>query len=143
MTHIHRSALLSYSDAKMFALVNDVSAYPDYLDGCIKADVLEQTPTLMRATLGLESKGVQLNFTTENVLDAPKSIVMSLIDGPFDAFEGRWFFQHLDDDACKVILDMQFELSNRLTSFAAKKLFDAVSNNMVDAMVVRAKKLYG
>jgi ribosome-associated toxin RatA of RatAB toxin-antitoxin module len=97
----------------------------------------------MVAELALEKRGINMRFTTANVLDAPKSIVMSLQDGPFDTFEGRWFFQRLNDNACKVILDLQFTLSGRIVDVAIRKLFDSVSNNMVDAMVKRAKDVYG
>jgi len=143
MSHIHRTALLPYSDAKMFALVNDVAAYPNYMDGCVGAIVHEQSEDAMLASLHLEKKGIKLQFVTRNVLDAPKTIIMTLQDGPFDAFEGRWFFQHLRDDACKVVLDLQFSLSNRLFAAATKKLFDGVANNMVDAIALRAKAIYG
>ena len=143
MNHINRSAILPYSDAQMYALVNNVVDYPLYMDGCAATQVLEATDAHMLATLQLEKKGIKLQFTTRNTLDAPKSIVMALEDGPFEAFEGRWFFQHLSDDACKVILDIQFSLSSRVKGLAARKLFDAVSNNMVDAVVTRAKQIYG
>jgi ribosome-associated toxin RatA of RatAB toxin-antitoxin module len=142
MAHIHRHALLMFSDQQMFDLVNDVGAYPLYLDGCVATSVLEQSAEHMLAELRLEKKGIKLNFTTRNQLDGPKSIVMQLEDGPFDSFEGRWFFQHLDVGACKIILDIQFSLSNRLQGMAAKKLFDAVANSMVDAMVKRANLIY-
>lgn len=143
MSHIHRTALLPYSDAKVFALVNDVAAYPEYMDGCKAAIVHEQNATGMLASLQLERRGIQLEFSTRNIIDAPKSIVLTLEDGPFEHFEGRWFFQHLADDACKVILDLQFNLNNRLLAMAAGKLFDSVANNMVDAMVQRARAVYG
>lgn len=143
MAHINRNALLPYSVDRMYQLVNDVACYPEYLDGCVHAHVHEQSHSHMRATLGLEKKGIKLSFTTRNSLDAPKSIIMTLDDGPFDTFEGRWFFQHLDEEACKVILDLQFSLSSKLSSMAAAKLLDNVGNNMVDAMVKRAKQLYG
>ena len=143
MNHINRSALLPFSDAQMYALVNNVDDYPLYMDGCAATQVLEVSDEHMVATLQLAKKGISFQFTTRNTLDAPKSIVMALEDGPFDAFEGRWFFQHLSDDACKVILDIQFTLSNRVKGLAVKKLFDGVSNNMVDAVVKRAKQVYG
>jgi ribosome-associated toxin RatA of RatAB toxin-antitoxin module len=143
MSHINRTAILPYADHLIFALVNDVAAYPDYMDGCVAAEIHEHSETYMCATLKLEKKGIRLMFTTENAIDSPKSIVMNLKEGPFDSFEGRWFVQRLNEDACKVILDLQFTLSSKLTSIAAKKLFDNVSNNMVDTMVKRAKKVYG
>ena len=143
MSHINRSALLPFSVQQMFDLVNDVAAYPQYMEGCAGAIVHEKTPVLMNATLNLEKHGIKMSFTTKNVLDAPKSIVMNLQEGPFDMFEGRWFFQQLNETSCKVILDIQFTLSNRIKGMAVKKLFDSVSNNMVDAMVKRAKAIYG
>ncbi len=143
MAHINRTALLMYSDQKMFNLVNDVTAYPLYMDGCVNATVHEHTDTAMLATLDLARRGIKMSFTTHNVLDGPKSIVMSLQNGPFEKLEGRWFFQSLNDDACKVILDLQFTLSNKVTGIAAKKLFESVSNNMVDSVVLRAKQVYG
>ena len=143
MNHINRSALLPYSDQQMYALVNDVAAYPQYMDGCAATEIVSCSDSAMIATLKLEKKGIKMQFTTRNTLDAPKSIVMALEDGPFEAFEGRWFFQHLNENACKVILDIQFTLSNRVKGMAAKKLFDTVSNNMVDAVVNRAKHVYG
>lgn len=143
MPHINRSALLPFSDRQMFELVNDVAAYPLYLDGCVGVVIIEHTPASMVASLSLERRGIKMSFTTANVLDAPKSIVMNLHEGPFESFEGRWFFQRLNDDACKVILDMQFSLTGRFVDLAARKLFDSVSNNMVDAMVKRARDIYG
>ena len=143
MAHIHRNALLPYSAAKIYALVNDVARYPEYLDGCVATEIHSEDDTHMSATLKLQKRGIKLQFTTSNKLHAPNSIVMALQDGPFDEFEGRWFFQHLDENACKVLLDLRFTLSSKISSVAATKLLDSVGNNMVDAMVKRAKKIYG
>ena len=143
MAHIHRNALLPYSVEQMFDLVNKVGDYPKYLEGCAGVIIHEEDEQGMKATLKLEKRGIKLEFTTCNIIDPPKSIVLNLEDGPFTRFEGRWFFQFLADDACKVILDLQFQLSGKLTSVAASKLLDSVGNNMVDAMVKRAKQIYG
>ncbi len=143
MTHINRSAILPYSDAKLFALVNDVATYPEYLEGCVSTEILSESAIEMTATLFLQKRGIKMHFTTVNSLDSPKSITMTLKEGPFDTFSGRWFFQRLNDDACKVILDIEFSLSNRLAGVAVKKLFDSVSQNMVDCVVKRARSLYG
>ena len=143
MPHIHRSALLPFSDSQMFALVNDIRAYPQYMDGCVGADVHEASLSQMRATLFLEKHGVAMQFTTNNQLDAPKSIIMTLEQGPFAEFSGQWFFQSLRADACKVILDLQFTLANPISGFVVGKLFDGIANHMVDSVVMRAKAIYG
>ena len=143
MSHIHRNALLPFSAEQMFQLVNDVQQYPEYLAGCVDAQIHAQSDKAMTASLRLQKHGISLAFTTQNTLDAPHSIVMALEDGPFDEFEGRWYFQRLDEKACKVLLDLRFSLSSKLSSAAAGKVLDSVGNNMVDAMVKRAKQIYG
>ena len=143
MTHINNSALLPYSDKKMFALVNDVASYPDFLVGCDAAVVHHADEASMKATLVLKKQGIKMSFTTHNALDYPKSIEMTLVEGPFSAFSGRWFFQYLKADACKVMLDIQFTLNNPLLGVAARNLFDSVSRNLVDSIVQRARSIYG
>ena len=40
MVTISQSALLPYSAEQMFALVNDIAAYPQFMQGCLNAEVL-------------------------------------------------------------------------------------------------------
>jgi ribosome-associated toxin RatA of RatAB toxin-antitoxin module len=49
----------------------------------------------------------------------------------------------LGAEACKVTLHLEFEMSSRLLSFAARKMFDGIANQMVDALVKRAHRLHG
>lgn len=143
MTHINRSALLPYSSEAIFELVNDIEAYPLYMEGCVGATVVKKEWQLIEARLDLAKGKLRQSFTTRNRLDSPKSIHMELVEGPFSRFDGRWFFQSLSEDACKVILDLQFTVSNKLVGMAARRLFDSVSNNMVDAVCQRAHTIYG
>ena len=40
---IQRSALVTFSAERMFALVNDIEAYPSFMEGCVSAVVLERS----------------------------------------------------------------------------------------------------
>ena len=51
--------------------------------------------------------------------------------------------QALGAMACKVSLDLEFVLNNGLLGAAAGKLFESVTANLVDALSVRAKQVYG
>ena len=42
MKQIRRSALVAASPERMFALINDVARYPEFVPGCTAAQVLEQ-----------------------------------------------------------------------------------------------------
>lgn len=143
MTHITRSALVAYSDQQMFELVNDIEAYPQYMDGCVGAEVLERDSDEVTARLDLSKLGMRYSFTTRNRLSAPDSMVMQLVEGPFRQFRGVWSFKALAADACKVSLELEFEFSNSLVAMAAGKWFESVANELVDGLCRRAQQVYG
>ncbi len=161
MASIHRSALLPFSDQQLYVLVhvlgislnvidqqlyvlvNDVEAYPEYMDGCVGAEVISASAETMEARLDLARGGISQSFTTLNVLTPYESVQLRLKDGPFDYFDGVWRFQALAAEACKVSLDLEFAVRGGLLSAAAAGLLDRVTANLVDAVVRRAGEVYG
>ncbi len=143
MPHVHREALVPYSAAQMFALVNDVGQYPQFLPGCVAADILEQGATHMRARLTLAKAGIRQSFTTENSWQPDARIDMRLVDGPFRRLEGSWQFQPLGDAACKVRLGVDFEFASALGALAFGGLFEKLVVSQIDAFQQRARERYG
>ena len=143
VTTIQRSALVMHSAEEMFELVNDVEAYPQYMDGCQNAEVLERTGDEMLARLDLRSRGVKCTFTTRNQLIPFEEVRMQLHSGPFRKLNGLWTFKPLSESACKVSLNLDFEINNRLLNVAASSLFAKVANNLVAALTARADVVYG
>jgi len=140
---VHRSALVPHSAAQMFDLVNDVEAYPEFLPWCRQSRVLESSDNQMRAEVGMSLAGISRSFTTRNTLQRPERIMLHLVDGPFRHLEGEWQFIALREDACRVTLDLTFEVSNRLFGMALTPAFEKVGNSLVDAFSRRADALYG
>lgn len=143
MTIIQRSALVPYSADAMYQLVNAIEAYPQFMDGCAGAEILTQDDTQMVARLDLAKAGMRYSFVTRNQLSPPDRIQLTLVEGPFDKFAGEWTFQALQPHASKVSLHLEFEMSSRLLGLAARKIFDGIANQMVDALVRRARTVYG
>lgn len=143
MPEITRSALLPYSAEQVFALINDVASYPEFMDGCVGAQVLFQDDTTMEARLDLSKRGFSYSITTRNTLVPPVTVMMTLVEGPFRDFSGQWDVTVLAPDACKVELRMAFTPVSKALSLAAKALFNPMADNLVDAVVTRARKLYG
>lgn len=135
MPVIQRSALVEHSAAKMFALVNDVAAYPRRFDWCEAAEVLEAGDARLVARLDLGFAGLRTWFTTENTLSPPHHIDMVLKDGPFRKLEGRWQFHALDESACKVGLTLDFEPLSKLLGPAFVLGFQGLADRMVDDFV--------
>lgn len=138
MPTIRRSALVEHSTARMFALVNDVAAYPRRFDWCDSAQVLESSDVLMVARLDLGLGALRTWFTTRNTLSPPHHIDLQLVDGPFRSLSGRWEFHALDETACKVTLTLTFEPAVRMLAPAMAIGFQHLADRMVDDFVAVA-----
>ena len=143
MPTIERSALVPYSDSQMYALVDDIARYPEFVPGCRAATVIEQGANFKVARLDISKAGVGKSFTTRNDLQPPSCIEMQLVDGPFKYLRGGWQFHALDQHACKIVLKLDFEFSNKLLSMAFGSIFNELQGRMVDAFVQRARQVYG
>ncbi len=143
MTTINKSALVPYTPAEMFALVDDIERYPEFLPWCTAARVLERSDDEVRATLALAKSGVEKSFTTCNRNQKNKMIEVSLVEGPFRHLRGFWRFDPLGDNGCKVSLDMDFEFSSRVLGMVVGSVFSQVANSLVDSFQKRAQEVYG
>ena len=124
----------------MFALVNDVAAYPRRFDWCESAQVLEQGEDMVVARLDVKIGALRTWFVTRNTLVPPHHIDMALRDGPFRHLHGRWAFHALDECACKVSLRLDFEPQNRLLGPALQLGMQGLADRMVDDFVREADR---
>lgn len=140
---IRRSALVKYSPAQMFDLVNEVEAYPKRFPWCAGAEVLERQENVLVARLDLKFAGFRQSFTTRNSIDPPRRLQMNLVDGPFRSLEGVWEFIALGDDGCKVAFALDFDYAGRLGGGAMKLGFQGLAGRMVDDFCREAERVYG
>lgn len=142
-TRIQRSALLPYSAAALYTLINDVPSYPQFLPWCSASEVLEQRDDFMRAALMIAKGKLSQRFVTKNTLVPNQSISMALEEGPFSQLQGTWEFKALGEQACKISLDLEFDYAGPIIKATLGPLFTQAANTMVDAFCQRAKELYG
>jgi ribosome-associated toxin RatA of RatAB toxin-antitoxin module len=143
MTTITRSALVPYSDRQMFDLVADVERYPQFLPWCGGAQVLEQSEGRQVATITIAFKGIRQAFTTENALEPPQRIVLTLRHGPFTHLDGEWRFKALRADACRIDFKLEYAMRSGLLARLLGPIFGQIAQTMVDAFVKRAAALAG
>ena len=132
MASIHRHALVRHSAARMYGLVNDVARYPERFDWCTASRVFERSEQHMLARLDLRMGGLSMSFTTRNTLEPPTRIQLELEDGPFRELRGEWHFHSLAEDACKVMLHLEFEVASKLIGSALSIGFQGLADRMVD-----------
>ena len=144
MSHIQRSALVHYSPAEMYQLVNDVADYASFLPWCRSSEVKNESETEMIASVEIAKGVLNKTFTTHNQLHKNHRIELQLVDGPFKKLSGYWQFDQLKtENACKVNLELDFEFDNALMSIAAKPIFTKIANSLVDSFCKRAVEVYG
>jgi ribosome-associated toxin RatA of RatAB toxin-antitoxin module len=143
MQVVERSALVTFTPAQMFALVNDLPRYPEFLPWCVGVRVDDVSATERIATLKIAHGVLQTEFTTRNTLSPDAQINMRLTHGPFRDLTGAWRFDAIGERGCRVHFRVEFEFKNRLTSAAFNTVFETLCSSIVDAFAVRAKNVYG
>jgi len=140
---IRRSAIVRYKPMQMFALVNDVAAYPQRFGWCSAAHVLAQADGELTARLELRIAGMTQAFTTRNTLTPPGRIGMQLVDGPLRHLSGVWDFVALGEAGCKVALELDFDYSGKLMVPVMRMGFQKLADRLVDEFCTEARRAYG
>ncbi|MDD4914480.1 MAG: type II toxin-antitoxin system RatA family toxin [Methylococcales bacterium] len=143
MTVVQKSALVKFSAQQMFDLVDDIESYPKFLPWCSGSRVLRREDNIVEGEIQISRAGFNKSFSTRNRLDKGGKIYLSLLEGPFSALEGVWSFMPLREDASKISLDLEFEISGKLASLAFGPVFNQICNTMVTSFTQRAKAVYG
>ncbi len=143
MTTVTRSALLPYSAAEIFALVNDVARYREFLPFCIASEVLAQSGEQVEARMAFSRLGMSQALTTRNRLTPHSRIDIEFLSGPFEYLRGCWEFHVLQEAACKVHFSVDFRVQAKFLQFAAGTAINQAATQTVDAFQRRAVQVYG
>lgn len=140
---IERQALVPYSPAQMYALVDDIARYPEFLPWCRSAQELSRTAQEVVASIHVHKGALNTQFTTRNRLEPPHAIHLDLVQGSFKTLKGEWRFTAIGDKGSRVELFMRFAFANPLNAWILEPVFEHTSNTVLDAFVQRARKVYG
>lgn len=142
MALVEKSVLLAYSAEQMFALVDNVAEYPQFLPWCGSTSVTILDENKLRATIHINYHHVKQSFTTENIRVKPLSIDITLLDGPFKHLDGSWHFIALSPTACKIAFRLNYEFSSKLLEKVVGPVFHYIASTFVEAFIKRAEVIY-
>ena len=142
MTTIHKSAIVPYSQERMYHLVMDVDSYHEFLPWCSKSRLLSRTDEFIEGEICVSHTGFNQAFSTRNYLEPNNRMTIKLLDGPFKSLQGQWDFIELDKSNSKISLKLDFEFKNKLVSMALTPVFSQMANSMVDSFCQRAVSIY-
>lgn len=143
MHTLKRNAIVPYTKRQMFELVNSIEEYPRFLPWCHHTEIISKTDKEIVATLDVNWKGIHKSLTTRNLLYPDDRMEMTLVNGPLQHLDGIWQFYSLNEQACKIALDLEFEFTGRFIDKLFQPVFQHIANTLVDAFCKRATELYG
>ena len=146
MKTVHKSVLIWYSAAEMFALVTDIARYPEFLPWCDHTSIEEENAQGMTAKVGISIAGLKQSFTTRNLHIKDERVSLKLVKGPFSKLEGDWSFHPLGDGnqrACRVEFTLSYNFASSALAALVGPIFDKIAGSLVDAFVKRALQVYG
>ncbi len=143
MQETMQSALVPYTVEQMFSLVEDFERYPEFVPWVTSTRLLERGLHEVVGQLEMHRGLMRETFTTRTVFAPPREITLSLIEGPFRTFDGRWTFEPIGDSGSRVSLLVRFEFTNPVLDVVLSRTFKKSCRDLVDAFVARAHSLHG
>jgi ribosome-associated toxin RatA of RatAB toxin-antitoxin module len=143
MAAVEKSVLIMRTPEQMFALVDQVEDYPQFLPWCGGVEVLARSAEITAARIHINYRGIRAHFATENSKQPPHLMTLHFREGPFRRLDGSWRFTRLGDAGCKIEFRLNYEFSNRLLEKALGPVFGHIVNTFVDAFVKRAHQIHG
>ena len=145
----HVSKRLPYSPEQLFALVGDVTAYPDFVPWITamrtwNARALSEGVETVDAEAGVGFSFLKERFSTRVRRDAgARQIDVTLLSGPFKRLANRWQFFEDGEDGTRVEFDIDFQFKSRLLETLLTANFAHAVDRLMGCFEARAQALYG
>lgn len=141
MRSFEESRSIRCSVDKMFDVVMDIEAYPQFLPWVAGAAILSKDKGELTAELVADLAGSRHSFKTVDRFVVNKLIEIRLLDGPFRFLESVWTFESTAEDQCMVHFSIEFEFRSMMLDMVASPIFSTACSSMVQAFEQRALAL--
>ena len=139
-SHAEQS-FLPHAPARLFDLVADIEAYPEFLPWCVGARIISRQGNVVTAELMVGFKMLRETFTSEVTLDRPHRIDVRYTRGPLKYLNNHWIFRP-KGDGTEIEFFIDFEFKSRLLKRIMEPLFHEAVRRMVAAFAARARAIY-
>jgi coenzyme Q-binding protein COQ10 len=139
--------VLPYTPEQLFGLVGDIKRYPEFVPWISSMRTWNERDegngvTSIDGDAGIGFAMLRESFSTHVVRNAPaRTILVTLIRGPFKRLENRWHFEP-DPAGCRVDFFIDYEFKSRLLSAVLASNFDRAVMKLMGCFESRAKAMY-
>ena len=124
MKTIQRSIEIQAAHHNIYNIVADIEQYPIFLPWCESSEIIQNHSNIVIAKLSLNLFGFRTSITTENQMQKPENIKMTLKSGPFRKFNASWLFEPKSASTTQVTYTMNYQLINPLVEKIIEKNID-------------------
>jgi len=121
---IQRSIEIQAAHHNIYNIVADIEQYPIFLPWCESSEIIQNHSNIVIAKLSLNLFGFRTSITTENQMQKPENIKMTLKSGPFRKFNASWLFEPKSASTTQVTYTMNYQLINPLVEKIIEKNID-------------------
>lgn len=129
---------------RMFDLVSDLEAYPDFVPNCKAMEVRDDAASgAVLAKMTIQFGPITQAYTSRVVADPQAlTITAKAVDGPFAYLDSKWTFTP-EGQGSRVRFDIDFKMSNPLIAAVAEPAFAAKQDEIIDAFADEADRRFG
>ncbi len=134
---------LAYSSEFLYAIVEDVQKYPQFLPwvkGCIISNKHAERFDA-KLTVGYNSLA-QTSYTSRVHLVPTRKIEIEYLSGPFKHLNNSWTFKEIDTRETEIEFLIDFSLKSQLLQSFIENFFSQALKNMLQAFEKRAAELH-
>lgn len=144
MTTIKKSENVPVTPAQLFALVNAIETYPEFLPWCKKAVVHGQAPNQIKASMLGSKWGIDFSFGFIYLLHPNSMIEIRLMNtGPFRYVKALWRFTDLGAAGTKLGLEIEYEFNSAFLGWTLTPLIKNECSKVLKDFYNQARKIYG
>ncbi|MGH9577762.1 MAG: type II toxin-antitoxin system RatA family toxin [Terriglobales bacterium] len=141
MPTVRKSVIVGRPAEVLFALVDDVERYPQFLPWCARTEVIERSGHSTHARIEIDYHGLKSHFASVNRKEAPEWMHLDFSDGPFERFHGHWRFVPLGEEGCRVEFSLDYALESGVLETLLGPVFGHIAETLVDRFVERAEAM--
>jgi ribosome-associated toxin RatA of RatAB toxin-antitoxin module len=144
---VKKTVLTQHKIENIYNLVKDINSYKFFLPGCIDSYIISSQLNStgyeqVVARIDVEKMLVNTNFVSENTYITNQRIDINLIEGPFSHLKGYWEFSTVNN-VTRIEFYLEYQFNNFILSKLYSAIFDTVTQQILDAFLLRADSLYG
>ncbi len=133
MKTIKRSIEVDGAYDSIYNIVADIEQYPIFLRWCESSEIIHSHGDSVIAKLCLNIFGFRTSITTENQMQKPENIKMTLKSGPFRKFNASWFFEPQSVSTTQITYVMNYQLINPIVERIIEKNIDSFLDQLMES----------